>query len=252
MLVGVREVVGGCRPVPTPRSPQCRRHPLFGRDCDRGRSLGRSILSVEWRALAVAAALQAGLAARAHVGAGYAALRGIPGRAPALRLRHDARAVGLRRAAGGLLLRGRARTRGASSSRRHAREGVPPPGPVAAAVGGMVVRPAAFVLVNLGGGRPGDLRTRRSPTATDIAFALASARARSAAGCQQRCAPSCSPSPSSTTSSGRDRPIFYTASLQGVGSAFAAVPLAVFTLLVATGPVLVVRWCHSPWPRGRS
>ena len=103
--------------------------------------------------------------------------------------------------------------------------------PVAAAVGGMIVPALLFVLVNLGG-RPGDLRGWAIPTATDIAFALA---VLALVGSRL---PAALRTFLLTLAVVDDLlaiiviAVFYTASLQGVWLAFAAVPLAVFTLLV--------------------
>ena len=103
--------------------------------------------------------------------------------------------------------------------------------PVAAAVGGMVVPALLFSLVNLGG-EPGDLRGWAIPTATDIAFALA---VLALVGSRL---PAALRTFLLTLAVVDDLlaiiviAVFYTASLQWGWLALAAVPLAVFTLLV--------------------
>jgi NhaA family Na+:H+ antiporter len=103
--------------------------------------------------------------------------------------------------------------------------------PVAAAVGGMIVPAALFVSVNLSG-EPGDLRGWAIPIATDIAFALAvlalvGSRLPAALRTFLLTLAVVDDLLAIVVIAG-----FYTASLQGLWLALAAVPLAVFTLLV--------------------
>ena len=103
--------------------------------------------------------------------------------------------------------------------------------PVAAAVGGMVVPAVLYTLVSLGGGA-GDLRGWAIPTATDIAFALA---VLALVGSRL---PTALRTFLLTLAVVDDLlaicviAVFYTASLEALWLALAAVPLAVFTLLV--------------------
>lgn len=102
--------------------------------------------------------------------------------------------------------------------------------PVTAAVGGMIVPAALFVLVNLGG-EPGVLRGWAIPTATDIAFALA------VLALVGRHLPSALRTFLLTLAVVDDLlaivviAVFYTSSLQVVWLALAAVPLAAFAVL---------------------
>lgn len=103
--------------------------------------------------------------------------------------------------------------------------------PVAAAVGGMIVPAVLFVLVNLGG-EPDVLRGWAIPIATDIAFALA------VLALVGRHLPAALRTFLLTLAVVDDLlaivviAVFYTASLQAVWLALAAVPLAAFTVLV--------------------
>jgi NhaA family Na+:H+ antiporter len=121
--------------------------------------------------------------------------------------------------------------------------------PVAAAVGGMIVPAAFFVLINLGG-EPGVLRGWAIPTATDIAFALA------VLAVVGRHLPSALRTFLLTLAVVDDLlaitviALFYTTSLSALALLLAVVPLGLFALLVHRGirawwlllPLAVATW----------